>query len=421
MIEIKKFLPQNERGGCLYFTEMGNGLAILNNSVHTCHENYWRYSMKILEGSDTKQYLLRRLFADYRIWLLAAVALLALILAFAAPVSYMNNAVGAQGSFTGQWLIEFRTGDPGIQMTLRYQSKSSGHEYNNNTSFEVTQDQLQGLTRDEAMSGGSHVQFQFKRDAGIFNCEGWFKNGEGAGHYTFSPAQGFAAELKNRGYGTPSAEQMFFMALSDVSLALIEELKAQGYERPSISQLIEMGNHGVRLEYVRGLKALGYTLRSVEELIEMRDHGVTLSFIRELSALGYEQLPAETLVRTKDHGVSPTYIKELKAAGYDKLSLEQLVRMKDHGVSTAFIRELSALGYAQLDVAVLIRMKDHGVSVNFIKEIRQLGYERPTPDQLILLRDHGVTSAFIQRMKERGLGNLSIEELVRLRDRGEGE
>ncbi|MBA3768621.1 MAG: hypothetical protein H0W99_16910 [Acidobacteria bacterium] len=83
--------------------------------------------MKTLQGSHAGRQLLRRLFADNRIWLLAAVASLALILAFAVPVSYTNNA-GAQDSFTGQWLIEYRTGDPGVQMTLRYQSDlKSGH------------------------------------------------------------------------------------------------------------------------------------------------------------------------------------------------------------------------------------------------------------------------------------------------------
>jgi hypothetical protein len=388
--------------------------------VHTYHERYRRPSMKTIQNSRAGGHFVRLVLSDYRIWLLAAVATVALISGFAMPVSYTNNA-GAQGAFTGQWLIEFRPGDPDIQMTLRYQSNRSGHEYNNNTSFEVTPDQLQGLTREQAMSGGSHVQFQFKRDAGVFNCEGWFKNGEGAGHYTFSPSQTFAAELKSRGYDTPSAEQQFSMAMGNLSLALIEELKAQGYERPSLSQLIEMGYHGVRLEYVRGLKALGYTLRSVEDLIEMRDHGVTLSFIRELSALGYERLSPDALIGMKDHGVSTSFIKELKTSGYDKLSREQLVGMKDHGVSTEFIRELRALGYQQLEVEELIRMKDHGVSTEFIKEIKQLGYEHPTPDQLIRLRDHGVTAGFIQRMKERGNGNLSLEELVRLRDRGDGE
>jgi hypothetical protein len=373
-------------------------------------------SMKIFQDSHASRQLVRRWLIDYKSWLLAATLTLGLALG-CVPVSYTNNT-GAQESYAGQWLIEFRTGEPVIQLTLRYRSRRDGHDFNNNTSFEIRPEQLQGLTREQAMSGGTHVQFQFKRDAGTFNCEGWFRDGDGSGHYTFSPSPAFNAELKNRGYGVPTAEQQFSMAMHDVGLSLIEELRAQGYERPPLDQLIRMGMHGVGLDYVRGLKSLGYTLRTVGALIEMRDHGVSLGFVRELTALGYTQLPAEALVRAKDHGVSTEFIKELKALGYERLTLNQLIRMKDHGVSIGFVKGLAALGYTQLSVDELVAMRDHGVSLEFVKELKQLGYERATPDQLILLRDHGVTAAFIQRMKARGLGNLSIEELVRLRDHG---
>ena len=48
------------------------------------------------------------------------------------------------------------------------------------------------------MSAGSHVQFQLIRDAGTFNCEGWFKDGKGSGHFVFSASPAFAAELQRR-------------------------------------------------------------------------------------------------------------------------------------------------------------------------------------------------------------------------------
>jgi DNA-binding transcriptional MerR regulator len=366
---------------------------------------------------------LRQLIAGDRKCALFLLCLLTVSLA-CVPASYTNNtgpgysdanSIAAQVSFTGQWLVEFRTGEDKVQFSLRYESRN-GHD-TNNTGFHIAPDQLRGLTREQAMSGGTHVQFQLKRDAGTFNCEGWFKDGNGSGHFVFSPDQSFAAELKRQGYGTPSAEQQFHMALSDVSLAFIEELKAQGYEQPTLAQLVDSGNHGVRLEYIQGLKSLGYNLRKIEDLIEMKDHGVSLNFIRDMTASGYERIPAEELVRLKDHGVNPDLIRALKAAGYAQLSLNQLVEMKDHGVNTKFISELDTLGYSRLPIEQLVEMKDHGVSAGFIQDLKGLGYDHVSVDLLIRLRDHGVTTSFIQRMKSRGLNDL--DQMIEQRDRGE--
>src|SRR5207245_9767983 len=132
-------------------------------------------------------------------------------------------------------------------------------------------------------SSGAHVQFQLRRDAGTFNCEGWFKDGNGSGHFTFAPNAAFAAELKKQGYGEPTYEQQFSMAMSDVSLAFIKELKNQGYEKPTVDELAQLGNHGVRLEYIQGLKSLGYMVKATEWLRCMRAHGVRVTFLRDLA------------------------------------------------------------------------------------------------------------------------------------------
>ena len=339
-------------------------------------------------------------------------------------VSYTNNTATGDGgltvaevSYTGQWMAEFRTGEELVQFSLRYESHGRhGHGYSNN-GFNVAPSQLQGLTREQAMSGGTHVQFQLKRDAGTFNCEGWFKEGQGSGHYVFSPDAGFAAELSRQGYGSPSAEQQFQMALSDVGLGFIGELKSEGYERPTLDQLVEAGNHGVNLDYLKGLQSLGYYVRRIENLIELRDHGVHPKFIRELAALGFEHLSPEQLVEARDHGVNPELVRALRAAGYAQLSLDQLIRVRDHGVSQNFIRDLDALGYQRLPIERLVEMRDHGVSSSFIEELKRLGYERVPVELLIRLRDHGVSTGFIQQMKSRGYNDL--DQMIEKRDRGE--
>jgi hypothetical protein len=419
-----RFLPQKERGRCLPSKEgkwsAGNFFPSQSRQQLIEQETH---KMKKQNNSARAQRVVRRLFSNYRILPMVVFSACALLWA-CAPASYTNDAstgyaAGVQTSFAGQWLIEFKTGEEKVQISLRYQRESkNGFGFSNN-SFDIAPGELQGLTREQAMSSaGGRVQFQLRRDAGTFNCEGWFKDGNGSGHFVFSPNPAYSAELKKQGYGAPSAEQQFSMALHDVSLAFIEELKSQGYERPTLDQLVTMGEHGVRLEYVQGLKALGYMLRSIDSLIEMRDHGVTLNFIRELAALGYERIPADELVRTRDHGVTPEFIKWLREAGYDKLTLPRLIEMRDHGISPKFAKELEELGYARLSVDQLIEMRDHGVSANFIQELKQFGYERVPVEQLIRLRDHGVSTSFIQKMKARGRNNLSIEELIELRDRG---
>jgi hypothetical protein len=331
------------------------------------------------------------------------------------PVTYSNP----QQLSISQWLIEMPTGDNQVQLSMRYSRKRDGYGSGySNTDFRVPFDQLVGLTREQAMSSGSHVQFQLKRDAGVFNFEGWFKEGNGSGHFTISPNATFAADLSRQGLGKATDEQLLSMALGDAGYALISELRSQGYDLSTVEQLVRMAEHGVRLDYVQGLKSLGYSLKSVDFLVKMRDHGVNLNFIHELAGLGFTGLSAEDLIRTRDHGVSARFINEFIAAGYSRATLEDWITLKDHGVSTEFVSALKDLGYTRLDLDTLLTMKDHGVSASFIKELKDIGYDSVPVEQLVRLKDHGVSAAYIKRLKDRGYGDLSLDEFIQLRDRG---
>lgn len=346
-------------------------------------------------------------------------------LALSAPSARrLGTAADAQSErFEGQWLVEYRTDEGKISLALRFEESRVGadgsiHRSNWNTTRDVAPEALQGLTREQAFSAsGTNVRFELRRDAGTFACEGWFRQGNGSGHFNFIPDPGFAAELARRGVGTPDARQLFRLAMAEVGLALLDELKSAGYPQPDIDQLVRMGEHGVRADYVRGLKDLGYRLGTIESLVRMRDHGVTLEYIGELRGAGFDQLPAEVLVRTRDHGVTPSFIREIRAAGFDVDSLEGLIRVRDHGVGSEFIKELRREGYDSLTLEQLIRTRDHGVTVGFIRELRDLGYSHLPLDQLVRLRDHGVNPDFIRRVKSGG-NSPTVEELIRMRDRG---
>jgi len=336
-----------------------------------------------------------------------------------------SRSASAQGErFAGQWLVEYKPGSEKVQLTLSFReertdAKGGRHSNNWNTTNDIETDKLQGLTREQAFStSGQNVRFQIRREAGTFNCEGWFKDGKGSGHFTFAPDAAFAAALRQRGVGSPDERQLFSLAQADVGLALLDELKSQGYELPSIEQLVRLGHHGVRLDYLKGLSSLGYRLGTIDSLVRMRDHGVGLDFIRQLREFGYRNLTAEELVRARDHGVSVVYIEELRAAGYATPPLEGLIRIRDHGVSTTFIRELRAEGFDSLPLEQLVRLKDHGVTVNFIKELKVLGYPQLSVEQLVRLRDHGVNAAFVRRAKSSMGDNPTVDELIQMKNRG---
>jgi hypothetical protein len=356
---------------------------------------------------------------------LVTCALAALLLS-APNVQRLTPAAFAQAErFEGQWLVEYRTEEGKTSLSLNYREDRRGEDGRRhegfsfwNTTRNVAPESLQGLTREQALSAsGTNVRFELRRDAGTFACEGWFRQGNGSGHFNFIPDPGFAAELSRRGVGTPDTRQLFRLAMAEVGLALLDQLKAAGYEQPTLDQLVRMGEHGVREDYVRGLKDLGYRLGNIDALVRMRDHGVSLEYIGGLRDAGFGDLRAEELVRTRDHGVTPSFIRELRAAGFETPTLEGLIRVRDHGVTPDFIKGLRAEGYDSLSLEQLVRVRDHGVTVEFIRALRDLGYARLQTEQLIRLRDHGVTPDFIRTVKSRGTSP-TVEELIYMRDRG---
>src|SRR5678815_1046065 len=268
---------------------------------------------------------------------LAALCLLWACYPAASEVTYSNP----QSITSSQWLIEYSTTDNKLQLTMRYRrTRDTGFSYND-SGFNVTLEQLTGLTREQLLSqAGTNVRFQLKRDAGTFDFEGWFRQGNGSGHFAFTPNSSFNSELGRLGFGKATDEELLALAMTDTGLTFINELKAQDYDTTTVQQLVRMAHHGVTLEYLQGLKSLGYTVKSTDLVVRMKDHGVTLNFIKELAALGYNNMSPEDLVRTRDHGVTAKFINEFMAAGYERATLDQWVTMRDHGVSTEFVTEL---------------------------------------------------------------------------------
>lgn len=269
-----------------------------------------------------------------------------------APLFFATSR--AQEPAIGQWTAEWQSESNEVKMTLHRRREGFG---NNMSSVNFTPDKLQGLTKTQAFSAGTQVSFRLTRDAGTFACAGYFKDGKGAGHWTFTPDQNFISEMRRLGYDDLTEERLLACAIHDVNLRFIQELKDAGYDRPAIDQLIAA-----------------------------RIFNVTAEFVEEVRVLGYE-----------------------------RQSLEKLVAMRIHGVTPAFIRSVQASDFGRQSIDKLISMRIFKVTPEFAVEMRPLLPERPDVDQLTAMRIHGVTPDFIRRMKERGLKDLSVDQLIKLR------
>ena len=325
----------------------------------------------------------------------------------------------AQEAFTGQWMIERQTSDS-VQFTIRYSSdgwRNGGH-WNSSWSTGTALAALQGLnTADLNSSAGTNVQFKVVRDAGTFDCTGWARGGDASGHWNFVPSATYAAELQKRGLNAPAPSEQFEMAMSDVTLSLVDELKNDGYHL-DLTDLIRAGQHGVSLEYVRGMKTAGYKFDDLDALTKMRDHGVTPKYVQEMAAFGFKNLSADELRRLRDHGVTGEYMGGMEKAGYKGLSSDDAVRMRDHGVTPDFIAAMAQSGFKSMTAEELVRMRDHGVTPEFIAAMSRSGYKGMSAEELVRMRDRGVNAEYISGMVQAGYKDLSASDLSRLREHG---
>jgi hypothetical protein len=249
-------------------------------------------------------------------------------------------------------------------------------------------EEVSGLANDEQLTASS-LRFELRREAGTLAFEGAFRDGRGAGLFTFAPRAEFIAEMKRLGYNDDiPLWRRYQMAVQDVGPRYINALKAEGFDKLTLDEITRARNHGVTLDYIKGMKAEGYKAVSIEDL-----------------------------VRTKDHGVTPQYVKEMRKAGFTSQPIEDLVRAKDHGVNAAFVTELASHGYKGLPLSDVVRARDHGVSADYLADMKAITKDATLP-QIIRMRDHGVTPGFVSHARARGFTTSDPDELVRLKDRG---
>jgi hypothetical protein len=299
------------------------------------------------------------------------------------------GALSATAAIDGAWTASLDEKRP----DRMYMSIIRGRMHQNGSTFSVAS--FSGLTKAQIGAATmTPVNFDMRREAGNITFEGTFRNGKGAGQFTFAPNRGYIDAVRSLGIAftldrekKDEEDWLFTLALHDVSTAFIKTMIAEGYRV------------------------------SLESYLSMRIFDITPEYIREMRSLGFRNITHDELVASRIHRVTPAYVREMRAAGWD-LSLDELQSSRIHGATPAFAEEMRKLGYGHLDHDDLVSFRIHRVTAEFITDLRKLGYDKLTADQLVSMRIHRVTPEFIHELEEAGYAKVPVEKLISMRIHG---
>lgn len=315
------------------------------------------------------------------------------------------SSVSAFAELRGSWTASIDDNKPGrVHMNL---SRRQNHNFGNTMNVA----DFTGLS-DAVMRSGvqTPVNFQLKREAGTISFDGTFRSGDGAGQWTFVASDGFADRVRAMGiefdlhkHGrlreNTEEEELFSLAVLDVSTAFIRSMQAEGY-KVTLDKYLEMRIFNVNPDYIGEMRSLGYKDITARELINSRIHGVTPDYIRKMRAAGWGDLSLQELQNSRIHGATPEFAAEMKTLGYGNLDHQDLINFRIHGVSAEFIRDLRELGYDNVRADDLVAMRIHGVSAKFIRELADAGYKNIPVRKLIDMRIHNIDVKFIKKMND---------------------
>lgn len=282
---------------------------------------------------------------------------------------------------TGDWTLS-KSDEPGkVEFSLIEHRRHGMSNHSSNWPMSTFADV------DFSKPGRQDVHFVITRDAGKIDCEGFLKDGEGAGLFHFQPDPNYTQRMNAIGFPIDEDKQ-FTMAVMDVGVDFASEIKKENLD---------------------GLDA--------EKLIAFRIFHVDAAFIHAIRGENLNVRDCDKLVAFRIHGVTPEMIRSLRQAGYSP-SEDNLIAMRIHGATPEWMAQLKQRGYDHLDIDKMIAFRIHGVTPEFIEKVQGLGYSHPEPDELIAMRIHNVTPEYIAEMRSRGLRDLSIDKLVSMRIHG---
>jgi hypothetical protein len=293
-----------------------------------------------------------------------------------------RSAKGAGSQRSGDWTLSKSDEAGKVEFSLieRHHGGNSSHE------SDWPASSFQGV--DFSKPGRQDVHFTIARDAGKIDCEGYLKDGEGAGIFHFEPNPDYARQMESLGFSVDD-EKQYSMAVQDVSLEFAKEMKSERLRDLDSDKLVAFRIFKVDKQFIEELRASGLDVSDSDKLIAFRIHGVTAQMVRTLHQAGYNP-DEDTLIAMRIHGATPEWVQELKKHGYEHVDLQQLIAFRIHGVSPEFIGKLQGLGYQHPDPEQLIAMRIHGVTPEYIASLRSRGIQHPTIDDLVSMRIHGI-------------------------------
>jgi hypothetical protein len=311
---------------------------------------------------------------------------------------FLLAAAASADVIEGSWTAEIDDDKPGrVHFNM-----TRGRMNNFGNTFSISD--FAGLSAAQISSSTqTPVQFAMRREAGTIAYDGVFRNGRGAGQFTFTANPAYISTLRSLGLDfdverkRTEDDKLFTLAALDVGTDFIRSIQAEGYKL-SLDKYIKFRIFNVTPDYIREMRSLGYDDLSASKLVETKIHKVTPDYIRKMRAAGWN-LSLNKYVENRIHGVTPEFAEEMKKHGYH-LNQSDLVAFRIHRVTPEFIDELARLGYKNVDADDLVAMRIHRVTPEFIRELEQAGYRNVPVEKLISMKIHGVDAKFIKKMND---------------------
>jgi hypothetical protein len=275
------------------------------------------------------------------------------LLLFALALGF-SPALRAAEEFNGNWTMR-PSKQPG-QVYFGLIHHRDGGNSQSESDWPVSE--FRGL--DLASTPKHDVQFDIARDAGRFDCEGYLKNGEGAGIFHFVANAQYPKAMSALGFSGIDDEMQFAMAVHDVSLDFAKEMKAEKLSGLDTDMLIAFRIHGVTPQFIRDIRAAGLATNDAGKLVAFRIHGVTPEMVREVRDSGLA-VSDDELIAFRIHGVTPAFIANVEKQGFAHLEPDQLVAMRIHGVTPEYIADMKARGLKNLTIDQLVNLRIHGI------------------------------------------------------------
>lgn len=241
---------------------------------------------------------------------------------------------------TGTWEAKFESED-GDRIHISFSRQT---QKNNKNSFgsEFEFKDLQGLSRQDALSPNSRVSFSLSREAGVIECEGAFQNGRGSGTYRFTPNAGFVSAMERLGFGRLSEDKLFAATALDITVSFVDEVRLMGFKNLDFEDIFKAKIFKVTPQFAAEMTSIGFPNLDMEDLVKARIFKIDAEYARQIAAMGFKNDSLEYLVQFRIFKVTPEFLREMQAEGLVNLTGEQVVQLRIFKIDGEFIRQARA-------------------------------------------------------------------------------